>query len=128
VFLGGESDFGQASAEALENPRPSLDETTQSKIKSQLEALVRMADEFRCYAQQRIDYYNSQKELAIVSPENAWRWLTDVTREEGSASTTARRAQKHFKDAADRCAPTLNPDFARAAPTTDPMSARGTQE
>jgi len=102
--------------EALKKPLPSLDDFTQSKIKSQLEALLAMADEFRCYAQQRIDYYNSQKELAIVSPKNAWRWLTDATRKEGSTSTTARLALKHFEDAAGRCAPTLNADFARAAP------------
>jgi hypothetical protein len=104
--------------EALKNPRPSLDDLTQSKIKSQLEALLAMADEFRCYAQQRIDYYNSQKELAIVSPKNARTWLIDITRKEGSTSTTARRAEEHFKDAAGRCAPTLNPDFARAASTS----------
>jgi hypothetical protein len=103
---------------ALKTPRPSLDDLTQSKIKSQLEALLAMADEFRCYAQQRIDYYNSQKELAIVSPKNARTWLIDITRKEGSTSTRARRAQKHFKDAAGRCAPTLNPDFARAASTS----------
>jgi hypothetical protein len=103
--------------EALKNPLPNLDDPTQSKIKNQLEALLATADEFRCYAQQRIDYYNSQKELAIVSPKNAWRWLTDATRKEGSTSTTARRALKHFEDAAGRCAPTLNADFARAAPS-----------
>ena len=121
-FVEVNAGLDQLMTEALNKPLPSIDNLienlTQSKIKSQLEAVLAMADEFRCYAQQRIDYYNSQKELAIVSPKNAWTWLTDVTRKEGSTSTTARRAQEHFKEAAGRCAPTLSPDFARAASTS----------
>jgi hypothetical protein len=68
-----------------------------------------MANEFRCYAHQRIDYYNRQKELAIFSPTYVRRWLTDATKAE---------ALKHFEDAAGRCAPTRNADVARAAPTS----------
>jgi len=53
-----------------------------------------MANEFRCYAHRRIDYYNSQKELAIFSISYVWRWLTDATKTE---------ALKHFEDTAGRC-------------------------
>ena len=67
-----------------------------------------MENEFRCYAHQRIDYYNGQKELAIFSLTHVWRSLTDATK---------REALKHFEDTASRCALTGNPDFARAAPT-----------
>ena len=55
-----------------------------------------MSNEFRCYAHQRIDYYNAQKELAIFSASYVWRWLNDATR-------TA--ALKHFDDAAGKCNP-----------------------
>jgi hypothetical protein len=95
--------------EAISKPTPTLDKDTESKIMAKLIALLAMANEFRCYAHQRIDYYNSQKELAIFSLTYVWRLLTDATK---------REALKHFEDAARRCAPTLNGDVARAAPTS----------
>src|SRR6185312_10490807 len=73
--------------EAISKTVPSFDEPTETQISEKLGALLAMANEFRCYAHQRIDFYNAQKELAIFSPSYLWRWLTD-------ASKTA--AQKHF--------------------------------
>ena len=53
-----------------------------------------MANEFRCYAHRRIDYYNHQKELAIFSISYVWRSLTDATKA---------AALKHFEDTANSC-------------------------
>jgi hypothetical protein len=108
-FMLINSDLDGQLTEAISKPTPTLDKDTESKIKDKLIALLAMANEFRCYAHQRIDYYNSQKELAIFSFTYVWRLLNDATRTE---------ALKHFEDAASRCAPTRNADFARAAPTS----------
>jgi hypothetical protein len=77
-------------------PLPTLDKPTEAQIKRQLDALLAMSNEFRCYAHQRIDYYNAQKELAIFSATYVWRWLSDATK-------TA--ALKHFDDTAGKCNP-----------------------
>jgi len=82
--------------EAISNALPGFDEPTETQISDKLSALLAMANEFRCYAHQRIDYYNAQKELAIFSASYVWRWLNDATR-------TA--ALKHFDDAASKCNP-----------------------
>jgi hypothetical protein len=81
-------------AEAIAKPEPAFSEQTESQIKQQLDALLAMANEFRCYAHQRIDYYNSQKELAIFSAIYVWRRLADSPKSE---------ALKHFEDATARC-------------------------
>ena len=78
----------------MSNPLPTLDKPTEAQIKRQLDALLAMSNEFRCYAHQRIDYYNAQKELAIFSATYVWRWLSDGTK-------TA--ALKHFDDTASKC-------------------------
>jgi len=101
--------LGKQLNEAISNPVPALDKDTEATINEKLVGLLAMASEFRCYAHQRIDYYNRQKELAIFSPTYVRRWLTDATNAE---------ALKHFEDAASRCAPTRNADVARAAPTS----------
>jgi len=75
-------------------PLPTLDKPTEAQIKRQLDALLAMSNEFRCYAHQRIDYYNAQKELAIFSATYVWRWLSDGTK-------TA--ALKHFDDTVSKC-------------------------
>ena len=80
--------------EAISKTLPSFDEPTESQIADKLNALLAMANEFRCYAHQRIDYYNAQKERAIFSASYVWRWLNDAT-------TTA--ALKHFDDTASKC-------------------------
>ena len=80
--------------EGISEPLPAFDEPIESKIGKQLDALLAMENEFRCYAHRRIDYYNSQKELAIFSISYVWRWLTDATKTE---------ALKHFEDTAGRC-------------------------
>ena len=80
--------------EAISKALPSFDEPTESQISDKLNALLAMSNEFRCYAHQRIDYYNAQKERAIFSATYVWRWLNDAT-------TTA--ALKHFDDTASKC-------------------------
>ena len=80
--------------EAISKTLPSFDEPTESQIADKLNALLAMSNEFRCYAHQRIDYYNAQKELAIFSATYVWRWLSDGTK-------TA--ALKHFDDTASKC-------------------------
>ena len=82
--------------EAISNALPGFDEPTETQISDKLSALLAMSNEFRCYAHQRIDHYNAQKELAIFSASYLWRWLNDATR-------TA--ALKHFDDAAGKCNP-----------------------
>src|SRR5947199_7351131 len=56
--------LGKQLNEAISNPVPALDKDTEAKINEKLVGLLAMANEFRCYAHQRIDYYNRQKELA----------------------------------------------------------------
>jgi hypothetical protein len=80
--------------EARSKPQPTFDQPTESKIRSQLNALLAMENEFRCHAHRRIDYYNSQKERAIFSIAYVWRRLTDAAKTE---------ALKHFEDTASRC-------------------------
>jgi hypothetical protein len=80
--------------EAISKTLPSFDEPTESQISDKLSALLAMSNEFRCYAHQRIDHYNAQKERAIFSATYVWRWLNDAT-------TTA--ALKHFDDTAGKC-------------------------
>jgi hypothetical protein len=82
--------------EAISKTLPSFDEPTESQIADKLNALLAMSNEFRCYAHQRIDYYNAQKERAIFSATYVWRWLNDATK-------TA--ALKHFDDTASKCNP-----------------------
>ena len=79
---------------AISKTLPTFDKPTEAQIKRQLDALLAMSNEFRCYAHQRIDYYNAQKELAIFSATYVWRWLSDATK-------TA--ALKHFDDTASKC-------------------------
>jgi len=89
--------------EAISKPLPTFSESTESQIKKQYDALLDMANEFRCYAHQRIDYYNSQKELAIFSLTYVWRSLTDATKT---------GALKHFEDSTKRCNGLLNAQTA----------------
>ena len=107
-FMVIHKDLDKQLTAAISMPEPALDKDTESKIEDKLIVLLAMANEFRCYAHQRIDYYNSQKELAIFSITYVGRWLNNATKTE---------ALKHFEDTASRCAQPRNPDFARAAPT-----------
>lgn len=55
-----------------------------------------MANEFRCYALRRIDYYNRQKERSIISIPFLWRWITKAHKKD---------ANEHFETTAERCRP-----------------------
>jgi hypothetical protein len=93
-FMEIHGDLDGRLSEAVSKPLPTFDEPTESKIRNQLNALLAMENEFRCHAHRRIDYYNSQKELAIFSITYVWRWLTDATKT---------GALKYFEDTASRC-------------------------
>jgi hypothetical protein len=86
--------------EAMAKPLPAFSKPTESQIKDQLDALLAMTNEFRCYAHQRIDYYNMQKELAIFSLLYVRRRLTDAAKTE---------ALKHFEHSAARCSAQARP-------------------
>jgi hypothetical protein len=86
--------------------KATFSESTASKMEEQYEALLGMADEFRCYAHQRIEYYNSQKDLAIVSINYVWRWLTDAPKTE---------ALNHLKTPAVDCKVNSHPPAPPAA-------------
>jgi hypothetical protein len=59
-----------------------------------------MANEFRCYALRRIDYFNRQKELSIISVKLLWRWANHAKKED---------AFQHFEETASRCSPERRP-------------------
>jgi hypothetical protein len=61
---------------------------------SNLEHLMSMANEFRCHALLRIEYYNSRKSEAIVSPLSVIRWLNN---------TQVQSATNHFAATERRC-------------------------
>jgi hypothetical protein len=87
--------YGQLTT-AISEPLPTFSKSTALQIEEQYSKLLAMADEFRCYAHQRIDYYNNQKDLVILSINYVWRWLTDATKT---------GALKHFEDTAVSCKP-----------------------
>jgi hypothetical protein len=93
-FMEINSVLDEQLTEAISKPLQTFSKPTESQIKHQLDALLAMANEFRCYAHQRIDYYNSQTELAIFSISYVWRWLTDAPRT---------GALKHFEDTDISC-------------------------
>lgn len=81
--------------EAITKDKPEFSGEAKTEITNRLNSLLTMENEFRCYAHRRIDYYNSQKELAILSTTYISRWLNDGTRT---------GALKHFEETASRCA------------------------
>jgi hypothetical protein len=93
-FMQGNSALDEQLTEAIAKPEPIFSQQTEAQINQRLDHLLAMANEFRCYAHQRIDYYNSQKELAIFSAIYVWRRLADSPKTE---------ALKHFEDATARC-------------------------
>jgi hypothetical protein len=84
----------QQLTQAISTTLPSFSDTAESQIDDNLSLLLGKENVFRCYALQRIDYYNSQKELSILSVSYAWRWFTDATKA---------AAEDHFKDIAKSC-------------------------
>jgi hypothetical protein len=99
-FMEVHSVLDKQLTEASSTPVPTFSERTESQIKGQLDALLAMANEFRCYAHQRIHYYHRQRELAIFSILYVWRRLTDVPKTD---------ALKHFEDTASYCNPQKRP-------------------
>ncbi|HWX31967.1 MAG TPA: hypothetical protein VNZ53_31605 [Steroidobacteraceae bacterium] len=72
-----------------------LIDTTDPEISNNLNELLDKENVFRCYARQRIEYYNRQKELSILSIRSIWRGLTDAQKGD---------AEEHLKENASSCA------------------------
>lgn len=72
----------------------------QQKLEGDLTEIRTMANELRCYALQRIDYYSNLKERSIISPYTLWKQLV---------SAEKRGALKHFEETARRCNPQNRP-------------------
>jgi hypothetical protein len=93
-FVKAHKELDKRLTLAISEFKPTLSGETESEIYKKFEALLMMGNEFRCYAHQRMDYYDSQRQLAIVSPSFVVRRLTDATKA---------GALKHFEDASNRC-------------------------
>ncbi len=55
-----------------------------------------MANQFHCYALQRVDYYKRQKRRSILSPRSVWNWLAEHRKN---------AAVDHFKHTSEWCNP-----------------------
>jgi hypothetical protein len=93
-FMEAHSQLDGQRMDAMSNSSPDFSKPIEDKIRDRSKALLAMANEFRCYAHRRIDYYSHQKELAIFSISYVWRSLTDATKA---------AALKHFEDTANSC-------------------------
>jgi hypothetical protein len=71
-----------------------LIDTAVPQLKNNLDELLDMANVFRCYALQRIEYYNHQKELSILSIRSVWRSLTDAQKAD---------AEEYLKETTNSC-------------------------
>jgi hypothetical protein len=70
------------------------------QLERKLTDIRTMANELRCYAFQRVDYYSSLKEQSIISPYSVWKQLLHEEK---------RGALKHFEETAKRCNPQNRP-------------------
>jgi hypothetical protein len=84
----------QQLMQAISAVLPAFRDSAESQIKDNIWLLQSKENVFRCYALQRIDYYNAQKELSILSGAYAWRWYTDAYKA---------AAEQHFKHTARSC-------------------------
>jgi hypothetical protein len=87
------------------------DEGSVKKIRDSLGDLHTMANEFRCYALRRIDFYKRQKEKSIVNLRRVIERLVNIQKMDEKSEATA-----HFSVTAERCAQTLRVAAAPAAP------------
>lgn len=72
----------------------------QRRLEGELVNIRTMANELRCYALQRVDYYNNLKEQSIISPYTVWKKLVHAEK---------RSALKHFEETTRRCNPQNRP-------------------
>jgi hypothetical protein len=77
-----------------------FDSKIEDATRKRLGGVYTMANEFRCYALRRIDYFNRQKELSIISVKLLWRWANHAKKED---------AFQHFEETASRCSPERRP-------------------
>jgi len=83
----------------------SWDDPFHDKLKERLNYIDHMGNELRCYALHRVDYYNSLKAKAIISPGSIWTRLFGGQKE---------RAEEQFEKAAAYCDSELKRAAARA--------------
>jgi hypothetical protein len=94
-FVMALSPLNEVKERAVTDKAVKVDPAVEKQASGNLDHLISMANEFRCYALLRIEYFNSRKTEAIISPNSAWRWLN---------GEQARSAGKHLKYADERCA------------------------
>lgn len=80
----------------LANPT-AIDAQTITAVNDRLADLYTMGNEFRCYAQRRVDFYRRQKERSLISPGLVWRQMFRTERQ---------RVERHFANTETRCSPT----------------------
>jgi hypothetical protein len=72
----------------------SIDPGTAERASANLDDITSLANQFRRYALRRIEYFNHQKEVVIVSPATVVRWLTNEQQ---------RSAKDHLVKTKQRC-------------------------
>jgi hypothetical protein len=93
-FIQVHAILDEKSGKALGSAELVWDDALSGQLKQKLGDIKTMANEFRCYALRRIDYYNRQKERSILSPVSLWKWLANSQKQE---------ALVHFNETAEQC-------------------------
>jgi hypothetical protein len=83
----------------------SWDRTFNNELYNRLDYIDYMGNELRCYALQRVEYYNGLKERSIISPWSLWAKLMNEQKA---------NALRHLEDAAKYCDPAKRREAARA--------------
>ncbi len=73
---------------------PRFDEAANKQLDQDLRRIYAWGNQFRCYAQRRVDYYRRQQKWAILSHETLWRRLF---------RTQQYDAERHFDVTVTRC-------------------------
>jgi hypothetical protein len=94
-FVTALSTLNEAKDRSVADGNVKLDPNVAKEASARLDDVISMGNEFRCYALLRIDYFNSRKSEAIISPSSVWRWMN---------GEQTRSAVNHLKNADERCA------------------------
>lgn len=86
---------------AVKNGHGTFDQQTAKRARDELWYIHMMANEFRCFALNRIEYYRKQKELSIVG--------TTLLRNLTFLSSQRDDAERHFAETHFRCRPGSRP-------------------
>jgi hypothetical protein len=88
------SEYGSIKQKALAGDSAAFALETLSAFNKKLDDASSMSNVFACYAGSRIEFYNDEKEYAILSPKKVY---------ERVFSTRSARANQQFSDAAKKC-------------------------